>query len=323
MPTIFDVAAAAGVSHQTVSRVLNGDEKVRQHNRERVLEAVAALDYRPHAAARALARRRSGVLGVLSSDADLFGPASISRAFAAEAATAGYTVTSLAVGPAADAVGAAVEALLLQRVQALVLVSPSDSLADAVRLLVPNAVPVLSTAGRGRGAGAASFDQHAGGSLATGHLVAEGRRRIGHLAGPAEWWDAREREAGWRDALAAADLEPGPVVVGDWTAASGAAAAAAFAEAGCDAVFSANDTMAIGLLHELAALGRSVPDDVAVVGHDDIPESRFLIPALSSVRQDHAALGARLMAAVAALLDAAPAAAAEPLAPQLVPRASG
>ncbi len=323
MPTIFDVAAAAGVSHQTVSRVLNGDEKVRQHNRERVLEAVAALDYRPHAAARALARRRSGVLGVLRSDAELFGPVSIARAFTAEAASAGYTVASLAVASEADAVGAAVEALLLQQVQAIVLVSPSDPLADAVRRLVPNAVPVLSTAGRGRGAGAASLDQHAGGALATEHLIRSGRRRIGHLAGPVEWWDAREREAGWASALATAGLEPGPVVAGDWSAASGASAASAFAEAGCDAVFSANDTMAIGLLHALSALDLAVPGDVAVVGHDDIPEARFLIPALTSVRQDHAALGARLMGAVAALLDDAPTPDALAPAPELLERASG
>lgn len=323
MPTIFDVAAAAGVSHQTVSRVLNGDDRVRPHNRERVLDAVAALDYRPHAAARALARRRSGVLGVLRSDAELFGPVSIARAFSAEAASAGYTVASLAVGTEADAVGAAVEALLLQQVQAIVLVSPSDPLADAVRRLVPNAVPVLSTAGRGRGAGAASFDQRAGGALATEHLIRSGRRRIGHLAGPAEWWDAREREAGWAQALERAGLEPGPVVAGDWSAASGASAASAFADAGCDAVFSANDTMAIGLLHALSALSRAVPDDVAVVGHDDIPEARFLIPALTSVRQDHAALGARLMGAVAALLDGAAAPEAAAPAPELLARASG
>lgn len=321
MPTIFDVAAAAGVSHQTVSRVLNGDDRVRPHNRERVLDAVAALDYRPHAAARALARRRSGVLGVLRSDAELFGPVSIARAFTAEAASAGYTVASLAVGSEADAVGAAVEALLLQQVQAIVLVSPSDPLADAVRRLVPNAVPVLSTAGRGRGAGAASLDQRAGGALATEHLIRSGRRRIGHLAGPAEWWDAREREAGWAQALERAGLEPGPVIAGDWSAASGAEAADRFAD--CDAVFSANDTMALGLLHALAGLGRSVPDDVAVVGHDDIPEARFLIPALTSVRQDHAALGARLMGAVAALLDGAEAPDALAPSPELLARASG
>ncbi|GMA27905.1 LacI family DNA-binding transcriptional regulator [Arenivirga flava] len=321
MPTIFDVAAAAGVSHQTVSRVLNGDDRVRPHNRERVLDAVAALDYRPHAAARALARRRSGVLGVLRSDAELFGPVSIARAFTAEAASAGYTVASLAVGSEADAVGAAVEALLLQQVQAIVLVSPSDPLADAVRRLVPNAVPVLSTAGRGRGAGAASLDQRAGGALATEHLIRSGRRRIGHLAGPAEWWDAREREAGWALALERAGLEPGPVVAGDWSAASGADAATRFGD--CDAVFSANDTMALGLLHALAGLGRSVPGDVAVVGHDDIPEARFLIPALTSVRQDHAALGARLMGAVAALLDGAEARDAPAPAPELLARTSG
>ena len=150
-------------------------------------------------------------------------------------------------------------------------------------------------------------DQAAGAELATHHLLDLGHREIVHVAGPLQWTEARARLQGWQNAMHAAGLRPSPPLEGDWTAASGYRIGAELAERPeVTAVFAANDQMALGLLRALWEARRSVPDEVSVVGFDDIPEAEFLIPPLTTVRQDFIAVGQRAIAMLRAAIAASP-----------------
>ena len=150
----------------------------------------------------------------------------------------------------------------------------------------------------------ASVDQRRGAELAVEHLLGLGHREILHVAGPMDWLDARGRERGWRAALEAADIEPRPFVVGDWTADSGFAVARdSLDPADFTAVFCANDQMALGVLHGLSARGVRVPEDVSIVGFDDLPEARHFRPALTTVRQDFETLGKRTVEAIISAIE--------------------
>ena len=324
MATIFDVARSARVSHQTVSRVLKGDPTVGAALRERVEVAVAELRYRPSAAARALASRRTRTLGLITVGQPFFGPSSTAHGFNAAARAAGWDVTIEALErPDGTDVPEAVAALRSRDVQAVVVVAPTPEVSAAVDAALDHDVPFIMAGRVEEGLSGVGIDQGAGAALAVGHLVGLGHRGIAHLAGPAEWRDARDRERGWRDALQAAGLPEGPLVRGDWSAGSGSAAAEALHGCGASAVFCANDQMALGLLHALHLRGVRVPEDVSVVGFDDIPEAAYFTPALTTVRQDFDALGRGLLARVEQLLAADPEPAADSLAaPLLVVRAS-
>ena len=325
MPNIFDVAAAAGVSHQTVSRFLKGDQSVRPQTRERIEEAVARLGYRPNAAARALASRRTRTIGLVTVGLPLYGPSSTTSGFNHAARAAGWDVSIAALEQTgSDEVRHAVDGLLGQDVQALVVVAPTPEVADALAGLdLP--VPLVTTVPSGiPGAVTAGIDHAAAAALAVGHLADLGHREIVHVAGPEDWIEARERERGWREECVRRGLPVPAVLRGDWTAEGGAAIGRRLAaEGGPGAIFSANDQTALGLLSAFSEAGVAVPGDVSVVGFDDIPEAAFFVPPLTTVRQDFAALGQRLMHRLAALLsdDAEPDDAA-PLPAELVLRAS-
>ena len=323
MATIFDVATAAGVSHQTVSRALKGDPSVRQEIRTRIEAAVQALDYRPNAAARALASRRTRTLGLLVAGLPQFGPSSTTAAFNAAARRAGWDVAIEAVdGPDAGAVRVSAEALLNRNVEAVVVVAPTSTVASALGA-AGSRVPMIATVQGGvPGAAVAAIDHEAGGALAMRHLAALGHRGVVHLAGPVDWPEADLRLRGWQRESERLGLPVGALVRGDWTAPTGHRIGAELAAAGPPtAVFVANDQMAIGLLAAFREAGLRVPEDVSVVGFDDVPEAPYLAAPLTTVRQDFPELGRRLMAGVDALL-----AGAEPdrvtLVPDLVVRAS-
>jgi DNA-binding LacI/PurR family transcriptional regulator len=293
-PTMADVARRAGVSHQTVSRVLNDASAVRPETRRDVLAAIAELGYRRNSAARALVTRRSGLIGVIVDELPFHGPASTVVGLAEAAREAGYSVT---LDPVWDAEGAtlaaALEHHLQQGVEAVVLVSAHGEVPDAAALARLN-VPLIALDGfLGPTAPTAGVDQRAGGAMATEHLIRLGHRHIAHIAGPLGWPQATARLAGYREAMAAAGLEAGPVVVGDWSPRSGhdGALEALAARPDLTAVFVANDQMAAGALHALAEMGRTVPDDVSVVGFDDVPEAAYLRPPLTTIRQDFGSLG--------------------------------
>jgi DNA-binding LacI/PurR family transcriptional regulator len=325
---VRDVAARAGVSRQTVSRVLNEHPDVAPETRERVLAAVDELGYRMNNVARAFGTRRSRTIGVLAQAALHYGPSRSIEAIESAARAAGYWVSAVFADSAGeDTVREAIEHLLGQGVDGLVVVAPHARTLrtlDAMDIGIPTVT--LHSAGRdgagrdgaGREGRGLAVDQVAGARLATGCLADAGHSRIAHLAGPADWLEAEARQAGFAQELAERGLAPGPVLPGDWTARSGHAAAAVVAASDVTAVFSANDQMALGLLGGLRELGIRVPDDISVVGFDDVPDAAYYEPALTTVRQDFAEL-ARL--AVARLVDAG-ADAAEPVAPVLVRRAS-
>lgn len=318
---VRDVAALAGVSRQTVSRVLNDHPDVAPETKERVLAAMAELGYRMNNAARALGTRRSRTVGVLASDALQYGPSRSIAAIEASAREAGYWV-SAAFADAGDAaaVVSAVDHLIAQGVEGIVVVAPhARTLAALDELRI--GVPVVILHSSGRGSRGLSVDQVAGARLAVAALADAGHTRIAHLAGPADWLEAESRADGFAAELAARGLEPGPVIAGDWSAGSGYAATAAIRDSGVTAVFAANDQMALGLLGGLHEAGLSVPGDVSVIGFDDIPDAAYYWPKLTTVRQDFDELARR---AVAALLGGAGAAASDlaPVAPVLVSRES-
>lgn len=309
-PSMADVAARAGVSHQTVSRVLNGHAYVRPDTRDRVLAAIDELGYRPNRAARALVTARSATIGILAAEQTHFGPASTVLAIEAAARAEGYFV-SVGTVPAYDAasVTTVLDQLMNHGVDGVVVVVP---LREVMRLIddVAPAVPVVAVAARGDiPAGSpiryVHVDQTRGGSLATEHLLGLGHERIAHVAGPDGWYDADRRGAAYREAMARAGLEADVVVAGDWSARDGYEIGVGLAEriaagTGPTAVFAASDYLAMGLLRAFWERGVRVPEDVSVVGFDDIDGSGFLIPALTTVRQPFAPLGD---AAVRALLD--------------------
>ncbi|WP_309135526.1 LacI family DNA-binding transcriptional regulator [Cellulomonas sp.] len=323
-PAMSDVAALAGVSHQTVSRVLNDHPSVRPETRSRVLEAIATLGYRRNLAARALVTRRTGSIGVVTPGSALFGPTSTLVALEQAARDSGRYVsvaTLRSFGP--DEVVPAVEHFLAQGVDGIVVVAPrTDTVAALGSVQAPVPVVVVSSAPDLVGAGAVAVDQEAGARAATEHLLASGRRTVVHVAGPDEWFDARDRLRGWRAALDAAGVPVPPPLPAGWSAADGDVIGRRLVEEGVpDAVFAANDQLALGLLHAFRRAGVRVPDDVAVVGFDDEPGSAFAAPPLTTVRQGFEELGAH---AVRVLVDAL--GGAEPtrelIAPELVVRES-
>lgn len=319
---MHDVAARAGVSHITVSRVLNDYPSIRPETRERVLTAIAELGYRRNLAARALVTSRTRAIGVLSPDVAQHGPASSVLAVERAAREHGYHPLVTAAAVEHDATVAALGFLVGQAVEALVVIAPHETVLAAIRDLDIR-VPLVTLQAPDR-PGGIGVDQAAGGRLATEHLLALGHTRIQHLAGPDGYLEASARRAGVLAALADAGLAPGPELVGDWSAASGFAAAAAVLPA-TTAVVAANDQMAIGLMAALADAGRRVPEELSVVGFDDVPEAPFVRPALTTVHQDFELVGRRAVESVLAQLGAADAAVLPPsavVAPRLVIRSS-
>ncbi|SEJ68372.1 LacI family DNA-binding transcriptional regulator [Demequina mangrovi] len=301
---IFDVARLAGVSHQTVSRVLNGMPNVRPATKERVEKAIAQLDYSPSPAARALVTRRTRTIGLITPGAVDFGPASIAMHFNLAARAARYSVDAVSTVDSDPAlVRAALEGLLRQRVDAVVVVVAYAGALEVVRGL-DLAIPVVAAASTARrDPRIVSIDQYRGARSAVQHLAELGHERILHLAGPAQAPDATERVRGWRDELAARRFEVVEPVHGDWTAESGHRLGLEIDVAAGDAVFAGNDQMAIGLLSALRQRGLNVPEDVSVVGFDDIPEAGYLYPPLTTVRQDFEALGRQIMQKVLVALE--------------------
>jgi DNA-binding LacI/PurR family transcriptional regulator len=292
---MYDVARLAGVSHQTVSRVINGSEQVRPETRDRVLAAMRKLDYRPNAMARALVTGRSQTLGVVTFNTTLFGPASTLVGVERAADAAGYAVSIVSLESLGrEAVAHAIERLRMQGVDGVVVIAPHVVAAGALRDL-PAGLPVVAVeAGPYDGVPSAAVDQHAGARLATEHLLARGHETVYHLAGPPDFIESRERIEGWLDALRDAGAASSAPLRGDWSPRSGYEAGRHLIERpDLTAVFVANDQMALGLLRVLHEHGRQVPDDVSIVGFDDIPEAAYFTPPLTTVRQDFNEMGRR------------------------------
>ncbi len=324
-PAMSDVAAVAGVSHQTVSRVLNGHPSVRPETRQRVLDAIAELGYRRNPAARALVTRRTDTIGVVASGSALFGPTSTLIAVEGAARDAGLYVSVATVARwEAEGMRQVLEHFMAQGVEGVVVIAAHDEAIEAVRAF-DAPVPVVMVGPRdlpGERAHSVAVDQYAGARLATRHLLDLGHRDVVHLAGPDDWLDARARTRGWRDEMAAAGIEVGAPIRGDWSAGRGYEVGRDLVRSGLPtAVLAANDQLALGLLRAFAESGVRVPDDVSVVGFDDVDGSAHFYPPLTTVRQEFGALGRRCLELLLAVI-AGQEKAAELIAPRLVVRAS-
>ena len=293
-PSLADVAVLAGVSHMTVSRVINDSELVRPATRERVRAAIDSLGYRPNTAARALVTGRTGTLGVVTMDSTLYGPASTLYGIECAAREAGFAITVSSVSkPDGSSIAEAVDSLQRQAVEGIVVIAPHVATAEALKF-APHGIPLVAVGGATPPIPAISVDQYDGARLATEHLLSFGHKTVWHVSGPSDWLEASERERGWRETLKAHGIRPPRLTKGDWSPRSGYEAGKSLAkESGLGAVFVANDQMALGLLRAFAEAGISVPGDVQVVGFDDVPEAEFFNPPLTTVRQDFNEVGRR------------------------------
>jgi DNA-binding LacI/PurR family transcriptional regulator len=288
-----DVAKLAGVSHQTVSRVINDSTHVRPETKQRVLAAMRQLDYRPNPAARALVTGRSGTVGVVSFDTTLYGPASTLFAIEQAAHAAGYfiTIVSLLALDRTSVLGA-VERLRVQGVDGILVITPQEGAADAL-VNLPAQVPLVAVeAGRTNSVPLVAVDQVAGAVSATQLLLDLGHETVWHLAGPREFLEDQLRTEGWRATLEGAGARVPPVLVGDWSPASGYRVGQQLAaDPDVTAIFVANDQMALGVLRALHERGREIPREISIVGFDDIPEAQYFTPPLTTVRQDFGEMG--------------------------------
>ena len=322
--SIYDVASQAGVSHMTVSRVLNGHPNIRASTRERVLQAIDELNYTRNSAARALATSRSMRIGVLVDAPVEYGPNSTLRAIERAAREVGYAVSSFSTADDAElSIDNGVVDLVTQGVDGLCVVAPRSASLDLLHRQSTGLPTLAITAASEHDMLTASVDQHLGAELAVRHLIELGHRRIVHLAGPLDWLDARAREQSWRRVMTEAALPVLEPIVGDWSSDSGFEAALHSPLIDqATAIFAANDQMALGVLHGLAKRGLRVPEDVSVVGFDDLPDARHFQPPLTTVRQDFEALGALSVSMLLRAIDGDTSVGSEHIAPTLLVRES-
>ena len=291
---IKDVASVAGVSVQTVSRVLNERPDVSPETRKRVKEVMKQVGYRPSALARSLSSQRSYTLGVITAGLKYMGPSTALSGIAWVAKEAGYSLI-LDEMPSfdTDTIEPIFQAMLSRHVDVIIWAVPEVGEnrkwlnSPPPDLEVP--LVYLTMAPR-ENLSIVSVDNYLGGRMAMAHLLEQGYSQIGHITGPLDWWEARQRMAAWKDALVEAGLDSDDryCAAGNWSPASGAPAIERLLDQfpAMQAVFVANDQMALGAMKFLSEKKIRIPEDIAMVGFDDIPESAFFSPALTTVQQD-------------------------------------
>jgi DNA-binding LacI/PurR family transcriptional regulator len=292
--TIKEVASVAGVSTQTVSRVINERPDVSPETRKKVQEVVKALSYQPSALARSLISQRSFTLGVVTAGLRHYGPSRTLSGITSAAEEAGYSIL-LKELPNYDTedIQPVFQALLSRHVDGIIW-AVSEVGENRKWLNNPPAdieVPLVYITMEPRdNVFMVTIDNYLGGRMAMAHLLEQGYRKIAHISGPLEWWEARQRMAAWKDILTENGLAPDgrQCVEGNWSSASGALAIEKlydqFPE--MDAIFVGNDQMAISVLQFFAEKRIRVPEEIGVVGFDNIAESAFFSPALTTIQQD-------------------------------------
>ena len=298
---MFDVAKLCGVSHQTVSRVINGNPNVSQKTRAKVLAAIEQLGYQQNLAAKALATGRSQTIGVVSFDSTLYGPTAMLHSLQVAAREHGYRVVLNSVSEISNAaISAAIADLDNANVDGILVIAPRSA-EPGSNLTVTARVPVVFREIRdGEDFAVVDIDQFGAAQRASELLASLGHRSIAHIAGPLNWITATRRRDGW------ASVADGPEASGDWTVRSGYEAGKALIASGqpFSAIFAANDAMAFGAMRALREANLVVPEDVSIIGFDDIAEAEFYSPALSTVRQDFDAVGEELLNLLLAAIDA-------------------
>lgn len=313
--TIKEVALAAGVSAQTVSRVLNDRPDVSAETRDKIRQIIAELGYSPNVLARSLIQGRSHTLAVVGYGLGYYGPSRVLTGVERRANELGFSLLlSLVREPETNDGETILHQLVGRQVDGIIWAVPEigenrDRLAEQMHRL---SVPVVFINMQPRpGVAVAAIDNYLGGRLAAAHLIEQGCRNIGLIAGPPSWWEARQREQGWREVMQEHGLldEAGldaRKVTGDWYHASGAAGLEELLRRspGLEAVFACNDAMAAGALQAARKLGRRVPQDLAIVGFDDAPEAAFTYPALTTIQQPLVELGGQAVDLLNRILEA-------------------
>ncbi|MGL4176826.1 MAG: LacI family DNA-binding transcriptional regulator [Dermatophilaceae bacterium] len=305
--TMYDVAALAGVSHQTVSRVLRGFTGIRPETRHRVEAAIDSLRYRPNATARALATRRPQRIGVIATGMSEYGPMRSVAGAAHRARQSGYLLDVLYGWSGSVDADAALDALDHRELAGILAVAPTTQLIKALEQATFSLPVRIDTESNERSRTVARSVSGRGVAQLVDHLAALGHRRLLHVSGPDSWVSARHRA----EALRATARRHGMVCVGtvpgDWSARSGHLAATGFTEdhLSATAVVAANDQMAMGVVRGLHDRGWQVPQEMSVVGFDDLPEAAFTTPNLTTVAVDFEALGSAAVAELIADIEGA------------------
>jgi LacI family transcriptional regulator len=299
--TIKQVAKAAGVSTQTVSRVINDRPDVSPETRRRIQQVIEELNYQPSALARSLIQQRSYTLGVVTAGLKFTGPSRTLNGITNKAEELGYALLlEQMLQFDTDAIKPLLQNLLARHVDGIVWAVPEvgNNRRWVGEILNDVPVPVVFLTMQPRpGVSTVAVDNYAGGSLATRHLLEQGCRRIGHISGPLDWWEARQRKQAWKDSLQEAGITATDKACaeGNWSASSGETAFTQLLGAypGMEAVFVGNDQMALTVLQVAHRQGLRVPQDLAVIGFDNMAESAYFWPALSTINHNLYELGCR------------------------------
>lgn len=291
-PNIRQVAAVAGVSHMTVSRVINNHPSIRPETKQRVLDAIQELNFRPNNAARALASSKSRRFGVIIEGSFEYGPAGMMQGVEVAARAAGYFVTSVGLRDDEITPQDAVKHLTDQGVDAVCVIAPRSASVASLRKIQIGVPVLVIKADADPTFLTTSLDQKQGSEMVVDHLAELGHRDVLHLSGPLDWLDARARERAYHFRRKEWGMRERPIVVGDWTADF----AYDFAKGlhrrpDYTAIYAGNDEMALGLIHGFHERGIDVPGELSIVGFDDLPLAAHFLPPLTTVRQDFRALG--------------------------------
>lgn len=292
--TIKEVASAAGVSTQTVSRVINDRPDVSPETRKRVQEIIDHLGYQPSALARSLIRQRSYTLGVVTAGLKYIGPSRTLSGITSAAEEAGYSLLLKELSEFnANNVAPIFQTFISRHVDGIIWAVPEvgENRNWVNQLSIDLDIPIVYLAMKSQEKICiVSINNYLGGQLAMSHLFEQGYRHIGHISGPLDWWEARERMAAWRDMLEGAniDVKDEHWVEGNWSSASGLRAVEKLLKGypEIDAIFVSNDQMALSVLQYACRNSLRIPENLGVVGFDDIPESAFFWPPLSTIQQD-------------------------------------
>ena len=310
--TIKDVALAAGVSTQTVSRVMNKFSYVSEKTRQRVEAVVEQLAYHPSALARSLSQQRSFMLGIVTFGLKYIGPSRTINGIADKADELGYMLLMKEIDKfSTTSIDEVIDSLLARQVDGILWVAPEigDNHSWVEEQKSKITVPILFLAMKPRDSiSSVSTDNFQGAVMAVQHLLNCGRKRIGHISGPVSWWEADERKRGWQETLNSVGFDTSEYrcAEGNWSSASGEQAFGQLMQKfpDLDAVFVANDQMSLGVLREAIRRGIRVPEQLAVIGFDNIPESAYFYPSLTTIYQDLQLLGEQAVQIIVEMIQA-------------------
>jgi len=309
--TIYDVAEKAGVSRQTVSRVLNNRQDVSSETRKRVKEVMAELSYHPNAVAQSLSRQKSYLFGVVTAGLRFIGPSRTLSGITSKAEELGYGLLLKELASFnSNNVKPMLQWFKSHQVDGIIWAAPEieDNRSWLDKAQPQSDIPtIFLTMEDRKNITVVTTDNYSGARLATEHLLQLGRKKIGHISGPLEWWEARQRKKGWEDVLREAGIEVTDQMwsQGNWSSRSGRTA---FQELltkfpDMDGIFVGNDQMALSVLQASLELGKRIPRDFSVIGFDGIADSEFYCPPLTTVYQNQDELGRVAVAELASQIE--------------------